>query len=319
MFLSKLQIRLFAIFAAAIIICLAWGIRETAKLRSEAARRAQSGAATVAALEQQVTVETRRVATAEAKVAKLMEVAKATVPTARQQTGAAAQIDAADAVKGALARASRLIKENKFQEALDVYLPSYRELEAIRPGSSECQSLMNAIKALGRNYPAAQTALAGLRDSAMAEFQTPSSRKDLPFEIALLNDNLGQGSLTLAVYDSLPANDPGRQGLAMIANSSFIEAQRYSDALLGKPFGKMVNLVDVGAKEMANPTGPYKTELRQLIVDGTLTNIEILTGAGKLEDARLLTEKFLAFDSSDAIRAAIKQHVDRALAVKPQP
>jgi hypothetical protein len=56
---------------------------------------------------------------------------------------------------------------------------------------------------------------------------------------------------------------------------------------------------------------------RRTVIDETLTNIEVLTGAGKLEEARMLTEKIFAFDGTDATRTALKQHVDRAQAPRP--
>lgn len=39
---------------------------------------------------------------------------------------------------------------------------------------------------------------------------------------------------------------------------------------------------------------------------------EVLTGAGKTEEARLLTEKLIAFDGSDSLQALIYKHVARA-------
>lgn len=52
--------------------------------------------------------------------------------------------------------------------------------------------------------------------------------------------------------------------------------------------------------------------MRTALVDGTVTNIEVLTGAGKAVEARMLTEKLLAFDGSDSTQALIKKHVERA-------
>ena len=49
-----------------------------------------------------------------------------------------------------------------------------------------------------------------------------------------------------------------------------------------------------------------------------LSDIEVLTGAGKAEEAKTLTEKLLALDGSEATRTALKQHIARATQA-PQP
>ena len=74
------------------------------------------------------------------KTAKAASVARGAVPPAANAT-----IDTDDAAKAAsITRGKQLIKEGKFQEALDGYLTCYRELQAIRPGSSGCQGCQRA-------------------------------------------------------------------------------------------------------------------------------------------------------------------------------
>ena len=318
MILSKFQIGIAAALAFVIAAGLAWEIRENGQLRAEAVRQSKSATASLAGLEKQVVVESQRAAAAEARVDSLLKAAKTTGSTREAMPpGANAAIDTDDAAKAAMTRGRQLIKEGKFQDALDGYLTCYRELQAIRPGSSGCQGLMSAIKSLGRTYPAAMVSLAGLRDSAMAQWQAQPDRRELPFEIALLNDYLGEGSRTLALYDSLPPDDIQRGTLAMIARSSFVEARRYADALIGESFGQMLNLVEAGSQQLARLDAPLQAMGRRTVIDETLTNIEVLTGAGKLEEARMLTEKIFAFDGTDATRTALKQHVDRAQAPRP--
>lgn len=317
MTLSKLQAGLVAVAIGAIAAVLVWEIRINAGLRAETVRQSAAATANANSLERQVAAQSQRVVVAEANVAALLKTAKLTSQAHAASPGPGVPVDTEDAVKAAMARATQLIADGKPQEALDEYLKYYRELQAIRPGSPECQRLMAAIKSLGRTYPNALAALAGLRDSALAQWRVQPGRGELPFEIALLNERLGEGSRTLELYDSLPAGDFGRQSLAMIANSSFIEARRYADALIGKPFGQMLNTIETGLRQIANQDASRQDMFRRAIVDSTVTNIEVLTGAGKVEEARMLTEKLLAFDSSDATRAALQQHTDRAQAPKP--
>jgi hypothetical protein len=315
MILSKFQVGIAAAMAFVIAAGFAWEIRENGQLRSETVRQSKSETASLAGLEKQLALESQRLAAAEANVATLLKAAKAAGSTrGTVLPGANATIDTDDAAKAATTRGKQLIKEGKLQEALDGYLTCYRELQAIRPGSAGCQSLMSAIKSLGRTYPQALVSLASLRDSAMAQWQAQPGRRELPFEIALLNDRLGEGSRTLALYDSLPPDDIQRGTLVMIARSSFIEARRYADALIGKPFGQMLNLIELGSPQLANLDASLQAMGRRAIIDETVTNVEVLTGAGKFEDARMLSEKLLGFDNSDATQAALKQHVERAQA-----
>ncbi len=314
MIISRFQIGIFTVLAVAVSAIFVWEVRENQQLRSQAGGPSRSTPASIAALERQVAAESRRVAAAEAKVATLLQAAKSTgALRATASPAASVTTDTEEAVKASLARASQLIKDGRFQEALDEYLTSYRELRAVRLGSLDCQRLMVAIKHLGRNYPAALTALAGLRDNAMAELKDQPGRRELPFEIALLNERLGEGRRTVALFDSLTPNDPGRQSLVRIAYASFVDARRYTDALLGKSFGQMLAWIEAGSSNITKEAIVHQAEMRQATVDATLVNIEVLTGAGKIEDARILTEKLLAFDSSETTRAALKHHVGRAL------
>jgi len=318
MILSKLHVGCAAILAGAIAFGLAWEVRHGTQLRTKAGQQYTAAAGSAAALEQQVAVQSQRVVAAEATVAALLEKAKVarSARAAAVSRGASVPVNADDAASAAMARASQLLKDGNQQEALDEYIKSYRELQAIRPGSSACQRLMGAIKSLGRTNPEALSALASLRDSAMAEREAQPDRRELLFEIALLNERLGQGSRTLALYDALPANDPNRRSLAMIANPSFIEARRYADALIGKPFGQVLTMIEAGAQHIARQDISRQALMRKGIVDVALTQIEVLTGAGKLEDARVLTEKLFVFDQSYATRAGLEQHLARAQALK---
>lgn len=312
MTLSKLQAGLVAIAIGAIAGVLVWEMRMSAGLRAKAFRQSAAAATNASSLEKQIVVQSQRLAAAEASIATLLKSANLARQAHAASPGRNVSVDTEDAVKAAMARATQLINDGNPQEALDEYLKCYRELQAIRPGSPECQRLMTAIKNLGRTYPNALSALGALRDSAVAQWRVQPGRRELPFEIALLNERLGEGSRTLELYDSLPANDPGRQSLAMIARNSFIEARRYSDALIGKPFGQMLNMIETGLRQIGDQDASRQALFRAAVVEGTVTNIEVLTGAGKTGEARILTEKILAFDGSNLTRALIDKHVARA-------
>jgi RNA polymerase sigma factor (sigma-70 family) len=312
MTVSKLQLGLAAAVVAAGSAGLAWQVRANTALRAEMTAQATAASSGTTGLKTQLAALSQRAGAAEADAASLEKALQAArAASATPAPRARTLNDAQEQANAAMARASQLVRDGKFQEALDEYLKCYRELEGKRamPGQ---QGVMSAIKRLGETFPAATMALRELRDTALRRLQASPGSRELIAEIALLNERLGDGRGSMALYDTLPPGDPGRQTLGSIAHTSFVEARRYGDALVGKTFGMMVNELEMGTRSSAGLTGQSRVNHGGYVIKGTLTNIETLTGAGKLEDARVLTEKLLAYDSSEATRAAIKQHIERA-------
>lgn len=313
MIVSRFQIVLAVAAGTATTTSLVWTSRENTRLRREVARQATATAESAAEVSRQIAAHSRRAAAAEADVDALLRATKSPAPVrAETAPGASGPLDTQALLKAALAHAARLIAEARHAEALDVYLKCYRELQAKRPGSSECQSLTSAIRSLGRTYPPALPALGDLRDATMRLHLAHPEKRELVFDLALLNERLGEGSRTLALFDTLPPHDPRRQSLAMIAYPSFVEARRYSDALVGKSFGKMLDALEAGIPLVAQFPGTRQAGIRKRLIDDALTGIEVLTGAGQAADARMLAEKLLAFDGSAAVRAAVKAREERA-------
>ncbi len=308
MMVSKLQVGITAAIVATSTIGLVWEVRENAQLRSVSTERASLNDASVAALKSNLAALTQRATAAEVDATAMqaaLQAARSTrvteAPTARVLTDAQGQATAA------MARASKLRNEGRPQEALDEYLTCYRTLPTTGPGAVYRQILMGRIKSLGQPYPAAITALRELRDTAMQKLEVSPGSRELILEVGQLNERLGDGRASMTLYDFLPPGDPGRQALGLIAHGAFVEARRYDDALIGKTPGNMLNELDMGIRR----SGQDKAG-RDHIVKGALSNIEVLTGVGKLDDARILTAKLLAFDGSEATHVAIQKHVDRA-------
>lgn len=311
MIFSRIQIGLVVVFVGALGAGLSWQVAENSRLAEVVHQH--GGVAAIAALEKQIAVQTERATQAESRVAELLAAAKQTTVAARIARNAAPEVvKSDDVVKAVQARGRELSKDGKDQEALDEYIKCYREMRAIRPGSSACQRMMSEMKGLGRRFPPALKALAMLRDEAMQELARPSPRREVVFEIALLNRHAGEGERTVALHDTLPIDDSQRNTLAMIAFDAFVEARRYADALRGKPFGQMLGAIEAISRELPKREPSMQAMMREGIVKDTLTHIEVLAGAGKADDARLLTEKLLAFDNTPATRTRLEQHLARA-------
>jgi len=321
MLISKAIIGLFAVAVTGAGTALAWQVRTSAALKAAAVR--ETTTAELRTLEREVATQSGKLAEAEARLSALLKTAEATragnAPTVRSQAaGVAAHgdgpIDTSEIAKAATEKGQALMQEGKLQEALDLYLATYHTVQPLRPGSPACQRITSAMKHLGRTFPPALAALAQLRDEALLQLQAqPARRGELSFEVALLNERLGQGDRTLALFDALSPGDAQRGSLAMVARDAFIGARRYADALLGKTFGQMLVLLDAGAKHLGTEGDPARQAMiRQSMIGQTATNIEVLAGAGKAVEAEQLTKKLLAFDSSDSTRKILEQHLARA-------
>lgn len=311
---SKLQIGVAAAVAVATSGGLVWEFRYNARLRAEIAGQRAALAVRTRELQQQLTALTQRANAAEADAAKLQKAiiaAKAAAPT----PGGRVLVDNRNAARDAINRAGKLGQAGEQKAALDEYLRIYRELDRPR-GLVDQQLVMTGLVSLGRTYPPALAALRELRDAAMQKLKADPDNRAAVSEIALLNERLGDGALSVTLYDSLPAGHPGRQVIAATAQKSFMEARRYQDAFVGKvSFGTMLSDLDRSiriANQFRDQAG------RSHVIEGVLSNIEVLSGLGKQEETKILTEKLLAFDSSEVTRVAIKEHIARAgQAVQP--
>jgi len=312
MMISKLQVGIAATLLIAASTGLVWEVRDNTRLRMAADQQTAAFNANIASLEKQIAAQSQRATAAEVDAAalrKALPAAGSLRPDARTLT------DMEDRWRASMDRASRLRAEGKLQEALDEYLSCYEFLRGKNTNPpADNQLVMSSINNLGQTFPPAITALRNLRERALEELPTRPNNREVAREIAFLNECLGEGRNTIALYDSLPPDHPARQALGLIAHNSFVEAQRYTDALVGKSFGSMMNELEMGIRFASGVTGQSLAGSKSFTIAGAVSNIEVLTGVGKLDEARVLTEKLLSFDSSDATRAAIKQHVDRARA-----
>jgi RNA polymerase sigma factor (sigma-70 family) len=317
MVISKLQVGLIAAAAVAVSAGLGWKYYDNARHQREAAAQSAISSARLAEMGTRLATQSTKAAAAEADVDILLTAVRANGTSQRRNSNQV--IDARNLAKAAILRSQNLVDDGKISEGLAELMNCYRQLRAHQPGGPESQQIMLRIERLGRSFAPAKEALREFRDAARREFEanqiTPVNSADsenylrargVTMEIAVLNERLGEGKQTVAIYDALQTNDPGRQTLAMIAKESFIEAQRYTDALTGTSFGSMLNEFDQARRSSGDKAG------RIFLINKAAVNIEVLTGSGQLREAQILTEKLLAFDGSEPTRALINQRVARA-------
>ncbi|MEO5958775.1 MAG: RNA polymerase sigma factor, partial [Opitutaceae bacterium] len=244
MTISKLQLGVAATVIAATSAGLVWHIRENAALRSEIAHHAETLQARTAELKQNRASQTQRASAAEADAASLQSaVQRATSARTNAMPSNPSFINDKEA-SAAHDRASNLAKAGKFEEALEAFLKLYRYFGANPRLNTLQQMVMTQIKDLGEKHPPALTALRDLRDTAIQKLRSgpPDGHGtgNLFREIGVLNERLGDTAASMRLFDTLPPGDPGRQSLASIAHSAFVEARRYADAMVGKSFGSMI-------------------------------------------------------------------------------
>ncbi len=184
-------------------------------------------------------------------------------------------------------------------------------------GGVRTSFLLNEIAKLGADYPPAVAALRERRDAALQRLLSSENDPDAAQDFASINRELHEDQTTVAAFDQLPAGDQRRRALANVAYEQLVAAQRYQDAVLGRPYETVSSLFELTSKErplpanITNPEAIRKTQ-RDYLINSTATSVEALAGAGDLADARALAGRLLAYDNSPGTIAVLQQHLARA-------
>jgi hypothetical protein len=184
-------------------------------------------------------------------------------------------------------------------------------------GGVRSSFLLSEIAKLGEEYPAALAALRERRDKTSVRLLNSADDTDAAMDFAALNRTLKEDQNTLAVFDQLPPDDRRRKTLASGAYDQLVEAQRYSDAILGRPYENTMSTFEILAKERPLPANTPNADVirksqRNAVVNITAKSIEVLAGAGDLVHAKLLAGRLLEYDSSAETKTLLQQHATRA-------
>ena len=136
-------------------------------------------------------------------------------------------------------------------------------------------------------------------------------------EFAALNAAMGEDANTLATYDKLPADDPRRQGLLLRVYDQLISRQRYAEAGTAMSYTQMTSRFALSTVELPMPAGASNGEAAKngrhhYALTETAKNIEVLAGAGKLDEARELSGKLMSYDGSEETSQLLRVHLTRA-------
>lgn len=262
----------------------------------------------------------RRVQAADDESARLLKTLEDLRTAEKATTAALAPSPTRETVESRLRRGLELAQRGEGEEALRELLWCYDEglvrvsvLSGMRSGV-----VPQALARLGATHPPARAALIERRDRAERQLLGNGPRDPmLAMEFAAMNDALGEAGHTLALFDKLPPGDARRTSLASPVYKELVAARRYEDAASGRSFSAMISSLDLAAEERPMPAGiPNAERLNQARRNAALAqagqDIEVLTGAGRMESARALAEKALKLDDSPATRALIQEHATRA-------
>lgn len=305
-----------AVVAAGVVFFEVKASKETRSELSAVLRERDDLQAKVRTLEGQVATQTQRATAAEEDVDRLLQGVK-DLQTAQGAAAAAAAVPIThDVVEGRYKRAQELARNGHGEEALKEFLWCFDEGMPRVSGYTgvRLSFLLSQIEKIG---PAGLAALRERRDAARTRMLAGEKDLNAAMDFSAINRTLKEDDQTIAVYDQLPVGDSRRKTLASAAYEQLVSARRYADALEARSYAQMSSLFELTTQDRplpANVRDPEKMrEMRRNATSrSTMKNIEVLAGAGDVDNARKLAERLLAYDGSDATKAALQEHLSRA-------
>ena len=103
----------------------------------------------------------------------------------------------------------------------------------------------------------------------------------------------------------------------MVAFDLLRERRRYPEAMEGRTVVQITQQFDQSIEERPLPAGIANPERirnsqRSFAITSTAKSIEVLAGAGNLDQARTLAERLLGFDATAETRVLLQTHLARA-------
>lgn len=223
-------------------------------------------------------------------------------------------------VEARYARARELADKGDRAGALAEYLwcfdegmPAHARFTGVR-----VSFLLSEVARLGESYPLALEALRKRRDTLERTIVAEPEAVDALSDHASLNHYLKEDGRNLALFERLPPGDPRRGHLGLTVYRDLAKAGRYADALEAHSYDDMINLFEAITRRLTWP-GFSKAEKADLearhrvhAVRTATGDIEVLVGAGKLDEARAYAAKLLALDDSVATRKLLHEAATRA-------
>lgn len=235
----------------------------------------------------------------------------------RKTRAAMAQADEGSVSREAFAervkRATTLARSGDPDEAVRELLECYR-LAVAQPGLlrewAQIGYLLGVLSKFGESHPEVRAELLRRFEQGKRRILESADDTEPLGEMGSIARALKDEQLMVAVWDAIPAGDPRRQQVGTYATNGLIATKRYAEALASTSYGVISARFEANSSRH-NASGASDAGRRSWI-STTATNIELLAGAGDLVHARDLAGRLLAADGSEATRALLQTHLERA-------
>ena len=300
---------------AAVFAVRKFRVAEGAKeARAVANQRNQEMRAAVADLESKFMAATKRAEAVESDNAALASaVAAAQVALAKPVAAALTKTAFAERLKQALEKSGD--PETARRELLWCVDTAAAQPALVAGG--QMISIIRALMKLSERHP---MILADLRERFEAGKRRVLQGDDTEplATMGMIARELKDEQAMVAVLDGLPAGDARRKMVTVYAVEGLIVAKRYDDVLAVQGYGMMSSSFEritagmLAGSASAKMSERAKAAGSRYAVTSAAKNIEVLAGAGDLVNARKLAGQVLAFDGSEATRALLQKHLERA-------
>lgn len=273
---------------------------------TDATTRQEALDARLADLERQAQAATQRAQRAEAENTRLLRSAE------ELKNGAAPAEEpvTSDIVRERFNRARGLVRSGDYPEALQELIWCFDVGMPRTMGPVRLSFGVSLFGELAENYPPARAALDERREAARRKMLADERDFDAVQEYAAITRTLKDQATAIALAEQFPVGDRRRSALAGAAFEELAASGRYTLALEAKDLGQMLSLFEIQTRDRGGAAVP--PELRENAINGAITNIEVLAGAGKVVDARTLAQRLLNFDNSEATQVKLRERLDRA-------
>ena len=213
-------------------------------------------------------------------------------------------------------RGKELLRAGRQAEALNDFLWLYDVGMIAVPSFAGVRTsfLLSSIGQLAESYKPAREALLERCDEAEKRMLAEPNNRRAGMEFAALCGSLKDDARLMKAFDALPEGDARRRNFGLRAFRILLPQQRYKDALSAMPFESMKRLVDMRASRLSAAAGNARAAAvsLQLDIKSALDYIEVLAGAGELEQAKEMIGKLLEFDATPETERALAETLKRA-------
>ncbi len=291
-------------------------VAEMAETRDAALGRSEETRARIAGLEKKLVAETKRAEAIEGDNAALASAVETAQSAREKPVAAPAPVLTRADFDARVKRAVAAVNDGAAGAALSELLACW-ELGKTRVGGLEpvhSTLLLSAWIKLGEQHPPALAVLREKMEKArLRVLGSPDDVEPLK-EMSAIARMLKDDHAMVALYDAIPEGDARRKRVAIYAVDDLIAAKRYSDALLGQGYTVMSSGFEMmsGFATRSGATEQTAARMKSFAVASAAKKIEVLAGTGDLVHARELAGRVLALDGSEATRALVQKHLERA-------